>query len=98
MFRGGRHSTRGYFLAYRGFGDEGKEKRWLDKEIDHIGNGFAINYPKYGDFKFFHKGKVIAAKKRKSLIFSPSIYGQFEMGKKITGLFQRGFQVAVHVL
>ena len=33
----------GYFLAYRGFGDEGKEKRWLDKEIDHIGNGFAID-------------------------------------------------------
>jgi hypothetical protein len=63
----------GYFLAYRGFGDEGKEKRWLDKEIDHIGNRFPINYAKHGNFKFFHKGKVIAAKKRKSLFFSPSI-------------------------
>jgi hypothetical protein len=41
--RGGRHFTQGYFLAYRGFGDEGKEKGWLDKEIDHIGNGFPIN-------------------------------------------------------
>ena len=66
--RGGRHSTQGYFLAYRGFGDGGKKRRWLDEEIDHIGNGFAINYAIYGDFKFFQIGKVVAAKKTKIIV------------------------------
>jgi hypothetical protein len=40
--KGGQHFTQVYFLAYRGFGDEGKEKRWLHKEIDHTGNGLHV--------------------------------------------------------
>jgi hypothetical protein len=44
------------------------------------------------------KKESYSRKKNKNPYFSPSIYGQFEIGKKITGIFQRGFQVAVHAL
>ena len=67
---GAQRVTRGYFLAYRGFGGKGKKKEWLDKEIDQIGNGFAINYARYGNFKWFYKRKVVAAKKPKIFVFS----------------------------
>jgi hypothetical protein len=74
VVRDGPHPTQGYFLAYRGLGNKGKEKQWLDKKIDHIKNGVSINYAKYGNFKDFQKWKVIAAKKQKSSFFSFHIW------------------------